>query len=315
MKIFITGKIPKVGYELLKDYEVEVYEQDNLISEAELCERIKDKDALLSLLSTSVTQKVIEAAPHLKIISNFGAGFNNIDVDYAKNMGIAVTNTPTVSTDATAELTFGLVLAVARRISEGDRLCREIGFKGWSPLFFLGDEVKGKTIGIIGFGNIGRAVAKRAKGFEMNILYTQRHRVSDQVEQELQATYVSQDELLAQADFVVLNCSYHESMKHMIGQNELHIMKESAYIINAARGPLIDERALVYALAEGVIRGAALDVFEYEPHISDELKKMDNVVLTPHIGNATVETRDEMAKLAANNIVNVLTGHEALTLV
>lgn len=315
MKVFIAGEIPEIGYDMLRDYEIEVYEKEGIISETELCERMKDKDALLSLLSTPVTAKVINAAPSLQIISNFGAGFNNIDVAYAKERGISVTNTPVVSTDATAELTFGLVLAVARRIAEGDRLCREVGFKGWAPLFFLGDEIKGKTLGIIGFGNIGQAVAKRANGFEMNILYTQRHRVDDQLEQELHATYVSQEELLTNADFIVLNCSYNESMKHMIGESELHKMKKSAYVINAARGPLIDEQALVRVLQQGAIKGAALDVFEFEPEISEELKKMDNVVITPHIGNATIETRNEMAKLAVNNIQNVLKGKEALTLV
>lgn len=315
MKILITGKIPEIGLHLLSGYDVEVYEQEELITEEELCERIKGKDALLSLLSTPVSAKVIDAAPNLKIISNFGAGFNNIDVSHAKKQGIAVTNTPVVSTAATAELTFGLILAASRRIAEGDRLCREVGFKGWAPLFFLGDEIKGKTLGIIGFGHIGRAVAKRASGFEMNILYTQRNRVADQVEQELQATYVSQEELIASSDFIVLNCSYNESMKHMISEHELNQMKKSAYLINAARGPLVDEQALVSILKQGGIKGAALDVFEFEPAISEELKEMDQVVLTPHIGNATIETRDEMAKLAVNNILNVLHGKKALTLV
>lgn len=313
MKILIAGKIPEIGLDILGDYDVEVYEKEELITEDELCERIKDKDALLSLLSTSVSEKVIDAASNLKIISNFGAGFNNIDVISAIKRNIAVTNTPVVSTDATAELTFGLVLAVARRIAEGDKLCKEVGFKGWAPLFFLGDEIKGKTLGIIGFGNIGRAVAKRAAGFEMNILYTQRNRVTEEMEQELHATYVSQEELIASSDFIVLNCSYTESMKHMIGEHEFNEMKKSAYIINAARGPLVDEKALVHALKQGDIKGAALDVYEFEPEISEELKEMNNVVLTPHIGNATIETRNEMAKLAANNIVYVLNGNKALT--
>lgn len=313
MKIFVAGKIPEEGLKALAPFEVEIYNGEGLITERILCEKVKETDAILSLLSTPITRKVIESAPNLKIISNFGAGFNNIDCEAAREKGVIVTNTPLVSTDATAELTMGILLDVSRRISEGDRLCRTTGFEGWAPLFFLGDELKGKTIGIIGFGNIGQAVAKRASAFDMNILYFQRNKVNSEVEKATKAAYCSFDELIKDADYVVLNCSYNESMKHMINKEILKKMKPSGYLINAARGPLVNEKDLIEALEKNEIKGAALDVFEFEPLISEALMKMNNVVLTPHIGNATIETRNEMSMLAAKNISLLLEGQRPLT--
>ncbi|EKS26638.1 MULTISPECIES: NAD(P)-dependent oxidoreductase [Staphylococcus] len=307
-KVLVAGAIPEAGLNQLKEhFEVDMYTGDKLITEDELIERIKDAEGLISLLSTNVSEKVIEAAPNLKIIANYGAGFNNIDIQAARARGIDVTNTPIASTNATADLTMGILLAVARRIPEGDQLCRTKGFNGWSPLFFRGREVSGKTIGIIGLGEIGSAVARRAKGFDMDILYSgpSRH---EEKEQELGARYVSQDELLKEADFVAINCSYNESMRHMIDYNEIKKMKPTAYLINASRGPIVYEAELVKALQDGLIEGAALDVFEFEPEITEELKSMDNVVITPHIGNATFEARDMMAEIAAGNVVKALTG-------
>jgi D-3-phosphoglycerate dehydrogenase len=312
-KIFVAGKIPESGLQLLKGHEVEMYRGEELISKAELQERIKDKDALLSLLSTKVTKDVIDAAPNLKIIANYGAGFDNIDFAYAAEKGIAVTNTPHVSTEATAELTFAILLAAARRIPEGDQLCRTVGFNGWAPLFFLGREVYGKTLGIIGLGAIGQAVARRAQAFGMNIIYSGPNRKAIDIEEELGAVYVTMEELLKTSDFVSINCAYNPSLRHMIGLEQLKSMKPTAYLINAARGPIVEEQALVTALKEGYIEGAALDVFEFEPKIGDELKSLKNVVLTPHIGNATIETRAAMAEVAANNIIAVLEGKEPLT--
>ncbi|MFD3446203.1 2-hydroxyacid dehydrogenase family protein [Microbacteriaceae bacterium 4G12] len=311
-KILVAGKIPEIGLTLLDGHEVEVYEGEGLISEAELQERIQDKDALLSLLSTKVTKETIDCASRLKVIANFGAGFDNIDYQYAAQKGISVTNTPYVSTEATAELTFALLLAVARRIPEGDELCRTTGFQGWAPLFFLGREVYGKTIGIIGLGEIGQAVAKRAKAFGMHIIYTGPNRKYE-AEQVLGATYVSLEDLLKTSDFVTVNCAYNPSLHHMISMEQFHMMKRTAYFINAARGPIVDEKALVKVLQAGEIEGAALDVFEFEPRITEELKTLKNVVLTPHIGNATIETRDAMAEVAVKNIMSVLNGEEALT--
>ena len=308
-KILVAGEIPQKGLELLlENHEVEVFSGEKLISDTELRERIKDKDALLSLLSTPVTKEVIDQAPNLKIIANYGAGFNNIDFEYAASKEIPVTNTPIASTAATADLTIALLLASARRVAEGDEVCRTVGFNGWAPLYFRGREVTGKTIGIVGFGQIGQAVAKRAAAFDMKVLYTGPNRKNLEVEQALNATYVSFDELVAESDFIAINCSYNPALKHMFSTKQFEMMKSTAYLINCARGPIVDEAALIKALAEKQIEGAGIDVFEFEPEISDGLKKLKNVVLTPHIGNATYETRDAMAIMAAGNIVKVLNG-------
>ncbi|WP_369900451.1 NAD(P)-dependent oxidoreductase [Bacillus manliponensis] len=311
-KILVTGKIPEIGLQLLRDHDVDMYDGEGLISTEELIEKVQNKDALLSLLSTKVPKEVIDAAPNLKIVANYGAGYDNIDYMYAKEKSVAVTNTPHVSTEATAELTFALLLAAARRIPEGDTLCRTTGFTGWAPLFFLGREVYGKTIGIIGLGEIGKAVAKRAKAFGMNVIYTGPNRKFD-VEHELEVTYSELDELLQRADFIAINCAYNPSLHHMIDEPQLHMMKKTAYIVNAARGPIINEEALANALEEKSIEGAALDVFEFEPQITEKLKGLSNVVLTPHIGNATIETRDAMAEMAVRNILAVLDGEEPIT--
>jgi D-3-phosphoglycerate dehydrogenase len=310
-KILVAGEIPQKGLEMLmKDHEVEFFPGEKLISKAELLERIEDKDALLSLLSTTVDQEIIDQAPNLKIIANYGAGFNNIDFEYAASKGIPVTNTPIASTNATADLTFSLLLAAARRVAEGDEVCRTVGFNGWAPLYFLGREVSGKTIGIVGFGQIGQAVARRAAGFGMKVLYSDIRQQTLEVETELNATYVSLERLITQADFITINCAYNPSMKHMFSEKQFELMKETAYLINCARGPIVEEKALIKALETKQIEGAALDVFEFEPEIGEGLKKLRNVVLTPHIGNATFEARDDMSVMAAGNIVKVLSGEE-----
>lgn len=314
-KILVAGEIPQRGMDLLAGHDVEVFSGESLISEEELKERIRDKDALLSLLSTPVTKEIIDSAPNLKIIANYGAGFNNVDIEYAATKGIPTTNTPIASTAATADLTIALLLAVARRVVEGDEVCRTVGFKGWAPLFFRGREVSGKTIGIVGFGQIGQAVAKRAAAFDMNVIYYNPSRKSEEIEKSLNATYVSFEELLTNADFITLNSSYNPSMKHMFSTKQFEMMKSSAYLINCARGPIVDEAALIKALNEKTIEGAALDVFEFEPDIGEGLKKLSNVVLTPHIGNATFEARDAMAVMAAENIVKVLNDEDPLYVV
>jgi len=312
-QIFVAGKIPDKAEEILSDYPVNVFEGVQLITEEELCHEVKNAEAILSLLSTPISKKVIDAAKNVKIIANYGAGFNNIDVDYATEKGIHVTNTPFVSTDATAELTLGILLAVSRRVVEGDELCRTQGFNGWAPLFFRGTEVSGKTLGIYGFGNIGQAVAKRALAFNMDIIYSQPRRLSSELEAKYNATYVSMEEMLSTADFITLHCPYKQELHHLFGKEEFLKMKKSAFFINAARGPLVNEKELVSALKDGEIAGAALDVFEFEPSITEELKSLSNVVLTPHIGNATYETRDAMSEVAANNIVEVLNGRNPIS--
>lgn len=312
-KIYISGEIPKIGYELLKEHEVEIYRGKELITEEELGEKIVDVDALLCPLSTLVTRNVLEKAKNLKIIANFGAGFNNIDVSYAKENNIVVTNAPGVSTEATAELTMGIILAVTRRIPEGDQLCRTVGFNGWAPLFFLGRELTHKTLGIIGLGSIGQAVAKRAKAFGMHIIYTSPRRKSREIEEACDATYVSLDELLHQSDIVSIHAPYNASTHHLITLKQLENMKKNAFLVNVSRGAVVKESDLVAALQNNMIAGAALDVFEFEPSITEELKQMQNVVLTPHIGNATIEARNAMAELTAKNIIQVLNGEKPLT--
>lgn len=308
VKVYIAGAIPEVGLNILKEhFEVEMYEGEGIIDKETLMEGVKDASALISILSTNVEQKVIDSASNLKIIANYGAGFNNVDVKYAREKDIDVTNTPKASTASTAELTFGLVLAVARRIVEGDKLSRTQGFDGWAPLFFRGREVSGKTIGIIGLGEIGSAVAKRAKAFDMDILYTGPHQKKEK-EREIGAKYVDLNTLLENADFITINAAYNPDLHHMIDTEQFKLMKSTAYLINAGRGPIVNEEALVKALEDKEIEGAALDVYEFEPEITEGLKSLDNVVITPHIGNATYEARDMMSKIVANDTIKKLNG-------
>ncbi|GEO56955.1 2-hydroxyacid dehydrogenase family protein [Companilactobacillus bobalius] len=304
-KVFIAGKIPDKAAALLKatDLTIDMYTDDKLIGATTLKQHVADSDFLITPLSTPVDRDVLDHAPKLKLIANFGAGTNNIDTAYAKELGIPVTNTPIVSTVSTAESTTGLIISLMHRIAEGDHLMRTTGFNGWAPLFFLGHELQGKTLGIIGLGQIGQAVAKRMHAFDMPILYTQHHRLPVSREVELGAKFVSQAELLEKSDIVTLHLPLNGHTKHLLGAKEFAQMKSSAVLINAARGPIIDEVALTKALKEHVIAGAALDVYEHEPEVSDELKQMQNVLLTPHLGNATVEARDAMATIVAENVI------------
>lgn len=301
--VLVTGKLLPETMKALEKWQVETIIGEEL-TEENLIKKAAKVDAIICPLSTQITAKVLESAENLKIVANIGAGFDNIDVKKAKELGIAVTNTPDVSTEATAELTLGLILAVARRITEGDRLCRETPeeFKGWAPTFFLGTELTGKTLGIIGLGRIGQAVAKRAVAFGMKIIY------SGHNQKDWDAEFVSQEELLKCSDVVTIHAAYNPDLKHLINEETLRMMKPSAFLINAARGPVVEEAALVKALKNEEIAGAALDVFEFEPKIGEELRGLDNVVLTPHIGNATVETRSEMGRMAISNVEAVLAG-------
>ncbi|PTF14006.1 2-hydroxyacid dehydrogenase family protein [Staphylococcus devriesei] len=309
-KVYIAGAIPEAGLNLLKEhFEVEMYEGEGIIDKETLKKGVKDASALISILSTNVDQEVIDSGKNLKIIANYGAGFNNVDVKYAREKDIDVTNTPKASTAATAELTFGLVLAVARRIVEGDKLSRTKGFDGWAPLFFRGREVSGKTIGIIGLGEIGSAVAKRAKAFDMDVLYTGPHQKKER-EREIGAKYVDLNTLLENADFITINAAYNPDLHHMIDTEQFKKMKSTAYLVNAGRGPIVNEEALVKALENKEIEGAALDVYEFEPEITEGLKSLDNVVITPHIGNATFDARDMMSKIVANDTIKKLNGDE-----
>ncbi|HAM2018092.1 TPA: NAD(P)-binding domain-containing protein [Listeria monocytogenes] len=310
--VFVAGELLPETMEALSKWDVKVFSGEENITEAELIKNVTEVDAIICPLSSPISAKALESAKNLKIVANIGAGFDNIDVKKAQELGIAVTNTPDVSTEATAELTLGLILDVARRISEGDRLCRETPeqFKGWAPTFFLGTELSGKTLGIIGLGRIGQAVAKRAAAFGMKIIYSGHHPKA--VAKEWNAEFVSQEELLKRSDVVTIHAAYSPSLKHLLNETTLKTMKSSAFLINAARGPVVEEAALIKALEAGIIAGAALDVFEFEPKIGEDLAKLDNVVLTPHIGNATVETRAKMGQIAIANVEAVLAGKAPL---
>lgn len=315
--VLVTAAIPESALAILKEagLEIDVYTGSGLITKEELVKRIVGKDYLITPLSTQVDKDVINADPDLKIIANYGAGFNNIDAAYARQKGIPVTNTPEVSTVSTAEVTTGLMITLAHRMVEGDKLMRTKGFDGWSPLFFLGHELSGKTLGIVGMGQIGQAVAKRMKAFDMNIIYSQRTRLDPKVEAQFDAKFVSLKELIQTSDVLSLHCPLNDATHHMIGAPEFKQMKSSAYLINAARGPVIDEAALLEALKAGELAGAALDVYEAEPNVDDGFKALDNVILTPHVGNATVEARDAMAAIVAKNTVRIDQGQEPLHIV
>lgn len=304
-KVFIAGEIPEKALQVLKqtEIEVEMFKGDKLIDHATLLKKVKDVNYLITPLSTQVDQEIIDGAPNLKLIANFGAGTNNVDTDYARSKSIPVTNTPFVSAVSTAEVTTGLIISLMHRIVEGDHLMRNEGFNGWSPLFFLGHQLSGKTLGIVGMGQIGREVAKRMHAFDMPILYTQRHQLPKAAEVQLGAKFVDKDELLKQADIVTLHLPLNQHTQHYLGADEFSEMKSSAVLINAARGPIIDETALLQALQAKEIAGAALDVYEKEPQVADGFKQLKNVILTPHIGNATFEARDAMAEIVANNVI------------
>jgi len=310
-KVFVTRKIPEVGMEILKKdrtCEIKVNESDRHLTKEELIREIKDVDGLLSLHTDIIGDEIMDAVPRLKIISNYAVGYDNIDVETATKRGIMVTNTPGVLTDTTADLTFVLLMAVARRIVEADKFTREGKYKEWLPMFMLGEDIHHSTLGIIGFGRVGRAVAKRAKGFDMKILYHDVKRASEDIEKELKAEFVSLEELLKRSDFVTLHTPLNSDTKHLISEKELKLMKKTAYLINTARGPIVDEKVLVKALKEGWIAGAGLDVYENEPELTPGLIELDNVVLLPHIGSASIETRNKMAITAAKNLLAGLKG-------
>lgn len=308
-RILITGNLPEnVILPLKEKYEMEMNQEDRPIDRQELLLRVKDKQGLLPMLSDSINEEVLNCAPHLKMIANFGVGYNNIDVRLATARGIMVSNTPGVLTDATAELAFTLMLSVSRRLVEGDRMVREGRFKFWAPMLFLGREVTGKTLGIIGMGKIGKAIAVRARAFDMRILYHNRKRINSREEENMRVEYVDLKTLLKESDFVSLNVPLTEETKHLIGKNELSLMKSTAFLINTSRGQVIDEKALVEVLRARKIGGAGLDVYENEPSLTPGLTELDNVILLPHVGSGTLETRIKIGTLAVENLIAGLEG-------
>lgn len=307
--ILVTRKLPSSVLAKLQDLgDVDLYTGEAAIAPGELLARVAGKDALVCLLTDRVDQSVIDASPALKIVANVAVGFNNVDVPYARARGVVVTNTPDVLTESVADFTWSLILAITRRLSEGERLLRRGEWKGWALDFMLGTELKGKQLGIVGLGRIARAVAMRAPAFGMRVAYHSR-RESDLAGAEA----MSLDRLLNTSDIVSLHVPLTPDTRHLIDKRAFSRMKRSAYLINTARGPVVDEAALAWALQQHLLAGAALDVYENEPAVHPDLLSMENVLLVPHLGSGTTETRTAMADLAAENVRAVLAGRAPLT--
>jgi glyoxylate reductase len=314
-RIVVAGRIPDAGLDVLRPHgNVWGWKHDEPIEIKELYTRIANADAVLTLLTTKVDPDFLDAAgPQLKVVSNVAVGYNNIDVEACRERGVIATNTPDVLTDATADIAMALILMVTRRLGEGERIVRSNKPWQWGMFMLLGSGLQGRRLGIIGMGAIGQALALRAKAFGMTVAYSNRRAVDPEIESELGAERLNLDEMLATSDVVSVNCPYSTETHHLIGPEQFELMRSSAYLINTARGPIVDEAALVAALRGGAIAGAGLDVYEHEPQLAPGLTDFENVVLIPHLGSATVETRSAMATLAARNAVAVLTGQPPLT--
>jgi len=298
-----------MGY--AKDHvEIEIGKSNGDISKNEVIQKLKNKDGLLNLLVVTIDKEVLNAAASLKIIANCAVGYNNIDVTFAREKGIMVTNTPGILTETTAELTWAIIFAVARRIPQAHIFTRDYRYEGWALDLFLGQELYGKRLGIVGMGRIGKAVASKARAFSMDIVYTDPHGLSPEEEAKLQATQLSLEELLQTSDIISLHTTLTSKTFHLISKDNIQLMKKTAILINVSRGPVIDEEALADALQEGMIWGAGLDVYEDEPAIHPKLFSLDNIVLLPHIGSATRETRLKMTFMAANNLIQGLRGEK-----
>ncbi len=308
-KILISGHLTDDILSLFsRDCDVRANGEDRPMSRADLLEAVAGVDGMLAMITDGVDAELMDRAPRLRIVSNMAVGYNNIDVAAATARGIVVTNTPGILTEATAELAFALILASARRVVDLDRRTRAGEWTCWAPLLFLSREVSGKTLGVVGLGRIGRAVARRAKAFGMKVLYHNRARLGAAEERDLGVEYAEKDELLGTADFVSLHVPLSDETRHLIGTRELGLMKPTAYLVNTSRGPVVDEAALVETLREKRIEGAGLDVYENEPVLAPGLTSLDNVVLMPHVGSATVETRMKMARMAAEHLLAGLRG-------
>lgn len=310
MKVVVSRKVPTVGIERLRSrgYQVDHHDRNERLSTEELLMRTRDADALWCLLDDPITSEFIRQCPNLKVIANYAVGFNNIDLDAARQYGIWVCNTPDVLTNATADLALALLLAVSRRIVEGHRYILENKFSGWESTLMLGSELSGKTIGILGAGRIGSAVAQRCLGFEMKVQYFNR---SPKPELDrLGCKRMDLNSILSQSDFLSLHLPLTPETYHILSKERLSQVKPGAYVINTGRGALIDEESLVNSLQSGALSGAGLDVFEFEPEVSSGLLQLDNVVLLPHIGSATKEARGKMSEMCASSIIDVFAGKD-----
>jgi len=305
--VYITRMIPQETIdELKKLHDVEVNELDRALTREELLKAVKGRDAIISLLTDTIDGDVLDSAgPQCKIVANYAVGFNNFDLKAATERGVVMTNTPGVLDDATATHAWALLLTTARRISESERYVRDGKWEGWAPMAFIGQDVDGKTLGVAGLGRIGKKFAKKGIAFDMDIIYTNEHR-DLAFEKEFNARFVDKETLLKESDYLSLHLPLLADTKHYIGEKELGKMKPTAILINAARGPLIDEKALVHALKNKVIFAAGLDVFEDEPKLTPGLVELENAVIVPHIASATIQTRLAMGKIAINNVISVL---------
>ena len=314
--VTVSNIFPQVALDRLDpECQLRTNESGTSPTAGDLGRMAAESEAVITYLSDKIDRSIIDRGAKLKIIANYGAGFNNIDVNYARVKGVWVTNTPGVLHETTADLTWAMILGAARRIVPADRFTREGKFHGWGAKMFLGGDVYGKTLGIVGCGEIGRAVAQRAFGFSMRVLYHQRNRLPQSEEKQLGAEFVSLKQLLQESDFITLHVPLTEETKYMIGKEEIELMKPTACFVHTARGKVVDDKALVEALRERRIAGAALDVYENEPELTDGMTKLDNLLLLPHIGSASVETRDRMALLVAENVLDALAGNTPRNLV
>ena len=307
--VYVTRMIPQENIdELQKHFDVDVNPEDRALTKTELKQKAKGRDAIVSLLTDTIDGELLDAAgPQCRIVANYAVGINNFDLPAATKRGVILTNTPGVLDDATATHTLALLLTTARRLPEADKFVRDGKWKGWAPMFFIGMDVDRRTLGIAGMGRIGANVARKAKGFDMKIIYADVRR-NPQVEKEVGAIYVDKETLLSESDFLTLHVALMPETRHYIGEKELKLMKKTAILINASRGPVVDEKALLKALQEKQIWAAGLDVFENEPEIVPGLTKLDNVLVVPHIASATTETRINMGRIAVNNVIKVLSG-------
>jgi len=312
--IFISNILPDEARALIpRDVTVDYNSGQTGLSKAELISRLRGKDGLICHIISTIDEEVLAAAPTVKVVANVAVGYNNIDVAAARRRGVVVTNTPDVLTETTADFAWTLLMAAARRVVEADHFARSGQWHKWEWDLLWGADVFGKTLGVVGFGRIGRAVARRALGFNMRVLYQDAVRADAAVERELRATRMDLEPLLAESDFVSLHTPLLPETRHLMGERTLKLMKKSAVLVNAARGPVVDEAGLVRALKEGWIAGAGLDVFEEEPKIHPGLLPLKNVVLAPHIASASFDTRLAMATLAVRNCLAVLDGKPPLT--
>ena len=314
MKVFLTRELPRLAFELLKRNKIpfDYYKDDKPIPRSILLKKVKDCTALIPLLTEKVDKELIDSMPKCKIIANYAVGYNNIDLQYAKLKNIVVTNTPDVLTDSTADLTMALALACARRLSEGERMIHEGKYKGWKPNLLLGTELKGKTFGIIGAGRIGTAVARRAAGFGVKILYSDELK-NKELEKQSGVKKVAAETLLKKSDFVSIHLPLNKNTNKYLNGERLALLKSDAILINTSRGEIIDEKELIKIIKSGKVKAVGLDVFENEPFVNKELLKFKNVIILPHLGSATTEARSAMAELAVKNVINVLKGKKALT--